>query len=327
VPMLTANLTVEEAYKQGREKVDRIYDEVIIKDLAEAEGKLPVKYSGADVGRATMGAAKSLLGKVYLTRKDFVHAETKLKEVTQLGYALLPNYKDLWNYTVNEHHSEYIFDIEYEEGISEGSSFTHGFVPAWTTLQDFYGIKGGTPQSDGAPTPALFAAFDPKDVRRNINVLYGITVNGVFMPIPTTTIQASRSYTLKYVTPVASSNDSRANWKVIRYADVLLMYAEALNENGKTGDALTYLNMVEARAGMPGFSNLTQANAREKIYLERRLELTLEGQRWFDLVRTGRAYTTLQSFGMKPHMTIFPIPLTQIQIINNPAIFGQNPGY
>ena len=327
LPMLTTNVTVEEAYKTGREKADKIYDEVIIKDLLDAADKLPAKYTGTDVGRATKGAAKAMLGKVYLTRKDFVNAEAKLKEVTTMGYALLPNFKDLWNYTVNEHHSEYIFDIEYEEGIGEGSVFTHTFIPAWTTLTDFYGIKGGTPPSDGAPTPAFFAAFDPKDVRRNISVLYGITVNGVFMPIPTTSIQASKSYSTKYITPVASNNDSRANWKVIRYADVLLMYAEALNENGKTSEALTYENMVRTRAGLQGYTNLTQSAARENIYLERRLELSLEGQRWFDLVRTGRAYATLQPLGMKPYMTIFPVPLTQIQIINNPAIFKQNIGY
>ena len=327
VPMPTTNLTVEEAYKTGREKVNKVYDEVIIKDLLDAEGKLPIKYTGVDVGRATRGAAKAILGRVYLTRKDFVNAEAKLKEVTTLGYALLPNYKDLWNYAVNEHHSEYIFDIEYEEGIGEGSSFTHTFVPAWSMLTDFYGIKGGQPSSDGAPTPALFASFDPIDVRRNISVLYGITVNGVFIPIPTNSIQASKSYSTKYITPVASSNDSKANWKVIRYADVLLMYAEALNENGKTTEALTFLNMVRTRAGVQAYTNLTQSDTREKIYLERRLELSLEGQRWFDLVRTGRALSVLQPLGMKPHMTIFPIPLTQIQIINNPAIFPQNPGY
>ncbi|MEJ7738349.1 MAG: RagB/SusD family nutrient uptake outer membrane protein [Chitinophagaceae bacterium] len=327
VPMLTTNLTVEEAYTIGREKTDKIYEEVIIKALLDAEGKLPVRYTGVDVGRATRGAAKSLLGKVYLTRKDFANAEAKLKEVTLMGYALLPNFRDLWNYSLNEHHSEYIFDIEYEEGIGEGSSFTHTFVPAWTTLTDFYGIKGGTPPSDGAPTPDLFASFDPKDVRRNISVLYGITVNGLFTPIPTNIIQASKSYSTKYITPVASNNDSRVNWKVIRYADVLLMYAEALNENGKTNEALIYLNMVQVRAGLSGFSNLTQSETREKTYLERRFELSLEGQRWFDLVRTGRALSVMQPYGMKPHMTIFPIPLTQIQIINNPAIFAQNPGY
>ncbi len=113
----------------------------------------------------------------------------------------------------------------------------------------------------------------------------------------------------------------------MRYADVFLMYAEALNENGKTTEALTFLNMVHTRAGLQPYIGLTQSDAREKIYLERRLELFLEGQRWFDLVRTGRALATLQPLGMKAHMTVFPIPLTQIQIINNKEIFPQNPGY
>jgi hypothetical protein len=327
VPMITTNLTVEEAYNAGRENTDKIYDEVIIKDLLDADKKLPAKYTGADVGRATKGAAKSILGKVYLTRKDFVNAEAKLKEVTTMGYALLPNFASLWNYTLDEHHSEYIFDIEYEEGINEGSTFTHAFSPSWTALTNLYGIRGGTPSNDGAPTPALYAAFDEKDVRRGISVLYGITINGAFTPIPTNTIQAAKSFSTKYITPVASNNDSRANWKVIRYADVLLMYAEALNENGKMNEALTNLNKVHMRAQLPELSNLTQAEIREKIYLERRLELYLEGHRWFDLVRTGRALTTLQSSGMKAHMTIFPIPLTQLQIINNKSVFGQNPGY
>ncbi len=130
VPMITTNLTVEESYKVGREKTNKVYDEVIIKDLLDADGKLPPKYTGVDVGRATKGAAKSLLGKVYLTRKDFVNAEAKLKEVTAMGYSLLPNFSNLWNYTVDEHHSEYIFDIEYEEAIGEGSVFTHTFSPS-----------------------------------------------------------------------------------------------------------------------------------------------------------------------------------------------------
>ena len=327
VPIVTASLTPAQAYKAGREKTDKIYTDIIIKDLQDAEAKLPLKYTGADVGRITKGAARAMLGKVYLTRKDFANAETKLQEVTTMGYALLPNYKDLYDYTKNEHHSEYIFDIEYEEGIQEGSNFTHGFVPAWVTLTDFFGIKGGQAQSDGASTPGFYAAFDPADIRRNINVQFGITINGVYMPIPTTTIQASKSYSLKYVTPVASANDSRANWKVIRYADVLLMYAEALNENGKTAQALTTITPIRTRAGLAAYSGLTKDDAREKIYLERRLELCLEGQRWFDLVRTGRALATMQSSGMKAHQTVFPIPLSQIQIINNPSIFPQNTGY
>lgn len=327
VPMITTNVTVEAAYKIGREKKEKIYSDVIVKDLQDAETRLPAKYSGADVGRATKGAAKALLGKVYLTVRDFANAEAKLREVTTMGYALLPNFKDLWNYAQNEHHSEYIFDIEYEEGIGEGSNFTHAFVPAWSALTNFYGIKGGSPAGDGAATTGFYNSFGQGDVRRDISVLFGITVNGVYTPIPTTSIQASASYSTKYITPVASSGDSKANWKVIRYADVLLMLAEAMNENGKTDESLTYLNLVHKRAGLQAYSGLMQDDIREKIYAERRWEFYLEGQRWFDLVRAGRALNTLQPFGMKAHMTVFPVPLAQIQIINNPAIFSQNPGY
>ncbi len=124
-----------------------------------------------------------------------------------------------------------------------------------------------------------------------------------------------------------ASCDSRANWKVIRYADVLLMYAEALNENGKTPEALKWLNMVRVRAGLLGYPDLTQDAARDNIYLERRLELSFEGHRWFDLVRTGRALSVMSKFGMKPHMTVFPLPISQVKLINNPSIFAQNQGY
>jgi hypothetical protein len=146
----------------------------------------------------------------------------------------------------------------------------------------------------------------------------------VYTPISTTGIG---SFTKKYLTPIPKANDSRANWKVIRYADVLLMYAEALNENGKTTEALTNLNLVRTRAGLPSYTNLSQNDTREKIYQERRFELYLEGHRWFDLVRTGRALSVMQPVGMKPHMTVFPIPQSEIEIINNRSVFPQNPGY
>ena len=325
VPMITTPLTVEESYKTGRQKVDQIYDEVIIKDLIDAEAALPASYSGVDVGRAPKGAAKALLAKVYLTRKDFVKAEQKLKEVTTMGYALLDNYKDLFDYSKNEHHKEYIFDIEYEEGIGEGTSITNAFLPQFTPIADIYGVKG-TLGDNNAPPPHLFNLFEPGDVRRNITVVQGgaFDRNGNFVKLPP---QSQQSFTLKYMTPVPSGGDSKANWKVIRYGDVLLMYAEALNENSKTAEAVTYLNMIRTRAKVGTYLNLSQAETREKIYLERRLELSSEGQRWFDLVRTGRALQVMQPYGMKPHMTVFPIPLTQLQIINDRSIFPQNPGY
>jgi hypothetical protein len=324
VPAVTTVLTTAEAYKVGREKVDKVYEEIIIKDLMDAETKLPLRYTGADVGRATRGAAKSLLGKVYLTRKDFVKAEAKLQEVTTMGYSLLSNFNELFNYQKDEHHSEYIFDIEYEEGVGLGSPFTNTFAPGYAIVLNFYGIvgQGG---SAGSPSEEMFTLFEAKDQRKDITVAKGFTDNtGTYIPTPTYDI---RTFTKKYFTKTLRAGDSKANWKVLRYADVLLMYAEALNENGKTDLALQNLNRVHVRAGLNPLANLSKDQLREKIYLERRLELYLEGHRWFDLVRTGRALATLAPKGMKPHNVLFPIPLSQIQLINNSTVLPQNPGY
>lgn len=331
VPLTTTPLPVDATYKTPRKKTDTVYSSLIIPDLLDAETKLPNSYTGADLGRATKGAAKSLLGKVYLTVHDFAKAEAKLQEVTAMGYALLPKYNDLFDYTKNEHHSEYIFDIEYEEGINEGSIFTTQFSLSFqgggvlaTIMASYYGLPAAGGGDQGCPTDQLFAAFPAGDQRKDISAAKGLTVNGVYTPISTTGIG---SFTLKYMVPMLKANDSRANWKVIRYADVILMYAEALNENGKTAEALTWLNRVRTRAGVPSYAGLSQDDTREKIYLERRLELSMEGHRWFDLVRTGRALATMAPLGMKPHMTIFPVPQAQVEIIHDASIFPQNPGY
>jgi hypothetical protein len=325
VPMITTPVSIDDSYKIGRTSVDDIYTKVIIPDFLDAISKLPVSYSGTDVGRVTKGAAKALLGRVYMTRKDFVNAETTLREVTTMGYALLPNYNDLFDYTKNEHHSEYIFDVEYEEGMGGiGSPFTGLFCPNVTVISDFFGVNGFRKGTNN-PTEGLNALFVTGDKRKGITVATGITdKNGVFQPLPPA---QGKFFTEKYMTPVANTDDSRANWKVIRYADVLLMLAEALNENGKTPEALTYLNMVRTRASVPGYTGLSKEAARDNIYAERRLELSFEGVRWFDLIRTGKALETMQASGMKAYMAIFPIPLSQIQAINDPSILSQNPGY
>jgi len=324
VPLVTTVIDDVEARATGREKVDRIY-EIIASDLQDAENNLPENYSGADVGRVTKGAAKALLGRAYLTNKEFVNAEAKLKEVTTMGYALLPNFNDLFDYSKDEHHSEYIFDVEYESDISEGSGFTNDFAPNDDAVLNFYNINGSAGNS-GTPSDGMFLIWEDGDLRKEITVARGITDDdGNYIPL--TGAVGAKSFTKKYMTSIAVGGDGPVNWKVIRYADVLLMYAEALNENTKTDEALDYLNQVRTRAGLPGYSDLTQQETREKIYLERRLELSFEGHRWWDLVRTGRSFDVLNSLGMQAHMVLFPIPLDQIQTVNNLDIFPQNPGW
>ena len=105
------------------------------------------------------------------------------------------------------------------------------------------------------------------------------------------------------------------------------MLAEAMNENSKTQEALDPLHKVRTRAGLPNYTNLTQAQFRDAVAMERRFELVFEGHRWFDLVRTGKALEATAPVGMKNYMTIFPVPLSQVQVMNNPALFPQNAGY
>jgi len=326
VPMVTTPLTIEEGYTTGREKVATIYDQLIIPDLQAAENALPAKYSTSDVGRPTKGAAKAILGRVYMTLSRFQLAETKLLEVTAMGYELLPNFNDVFSYS-NEHHKEYIFDIEYEEGMGEGSLFTNRFLPNSNAMALFYGV-GGYGDEQMSPTVAYMSLFADNDERKDITVgIKGGYLNreGQLVSIPTNT---SQTYTKKYLTTVSAANDSKANWKVIRYADVILMYAEALNENNKTSEAIPVLNQVRTRAGLDGYPlDMTQADTRNAIVLERRLEFGAEGLRWFDLLRTGQAFNVMKDFDMQDYMTVFPLPLSQIQLINDPVLFPQNQGY
>ena len=326
VPVVTTPISIEEGYKSGRIAVAKVYSDVIIPDLLAAENVLPLKHSGADVGRATKGAVKSILGKVYMTVKDFPKAEAKLLEVTNLGYALLPKYTDLFDFTKDEHHSEYIFDIEYEQGMGEGNCFTTNFTPKNPALATFYGVTGGQ-NGNNNPPRSLFNIFPAGDLRKDVTAADGfIDANGVFIKlIPTSNDVAT--FTKKYMVRLLANCDSRANWKVIRYADVILMYAEALNENAKTTEALIQLNKVRVRAGLSTYSGLSQAATRDAIALERRLELSFEGHRWFDLLRTGKALSVMAPFGMKDYMTVYPLPLSQVQLINDKTIFPQNPGY
>ena len=328
VPSIKNSLTIEESYTVKRASVESIYNDIIIPDLIDAANKLPERYSGADVGRATKGAAKSLLGKVYLYRKNFANAESLLQEVTTMGYALLADYNALWTY-VNEHHSEYIFDIEYMRGgFGQGNAFSYRFLPMNAEFTAMIGVSGGWGGEDINPTQIFVKLFEssPGDLRKDINVdATGGFINskGEFVRF----IQAA-TYTKKYQTPLSAQSDGHANWKVIRYADVLLMLAEAMNENGKTAAAIPYLNMIRKRAGVEEYpTTMSKSETFAAIERERRLELSFEGHRWFDLVRWGKAYEVMKDIGMKEYMTVYPIPLTQLQVINDTNILWQNPGY
>lgn len=322
VPLVLTEITDPlQGYEYGRSPVAEVYAQ-IAKDLTDAEAVLPERYTGVDIGRATVGAAKSLLGKVYLTQRRYADAATKLKEVIDKAtYSLRPNYADLFR-PANKNSSESIFEVQYRKGnLGEGSNFANTYAPvnSGNAVIQF----GGS--GNNIPTVDLIQSYEANDPRRNVSLATGYTnANGA---------RVEANHIRKYIDPPVVNGDSEDNWYVLRYADVLLLYAEALNETGRTAEALTFLNQVRKRVGLPDKTGLSQADTRLSLEQERRVELAFEGHRWFDLVRTGRAIPVLNAkataIGIKTPLTtnnlVFPVPQSQIDI--NPTKITQNTGY
>jgi hypothetical protein len=289
----------------------------IVSDLTQAGGLLPDSYSGSNVGRATSGAAKSLLGKVYLTRKQYSEAARVLKEVIDGGqYALLPSYADVFR-VENANHKESIFEVQYKANSQgRGSPFATLFTPRTGNAGILLTGQGAT-QGYNRPSPDMISAYPAGDLRKDASLAPNWTDGARVNNDP---------YIKKYLSRQSAVSDGDANWFVLRYADVLLMYAEALNELGRTSEASPYLNQIRRRAGLSPLDGLGQAQMRLALEQERRVELAFEGHRWFDLLRTGRAIEVMNSkgFNITSRDLLYPIPQSQIDI--NPEL-RQNDGY
>lgn len=295
---------------------DVIYDQ-IAGDLAEAEGLLPDSYGGADIGRATSGAAATLLGLVQLTNGNNGEAEAALRRVVNSGqYVLLPNYADLWG-AENENNDESIFEIQYKAGgQGTGSSFTEYFSPDFSVSG---GVGGGNaPQtlSDDA-----LAAFEEED-ERYFGGSFGYTT-------PDDPEDEGNEYLSKYDGVQFDAFDADNNFVVFRYADVLLMLAEAL---GDTPEANALINQVRARAGLTTPVESLPGSFEEKLLLERRREFVGENKRWPDLKRFGVAQPVLAeqlnedenlSYTADDIRLLYPIP--QREIDSAPGELEQNP--
>ncbi len=334
VPLVITEISnAREGYTYERAPVVQVYRQ-ITEDLLDAEQKLPLSYTGSNIGRVTGGAAKALLGKVYLTQKDFPAAVSKLAEViNQRIYALAPSYADNFDpaKSNNVGHRESIFEIQYKTGgVGEGSPWNNRTPPPGAP-RSITGIGN----ANGAfmwPTADIAKAYREGDLRLTAN-LASVQVAGI-----------SQNYVKKYLhsaygTVPFDQFDGDHNWPVLRYADVLLMYAEALNEvhNGPTPEAYAAVNQVRRRAfgvavNTPSVTldlapGLSKADFFLAVEEERRLELAFEGHRWLDLIRTDRALPVMRAkgFDMQPHHVLFPIPQSEIDI--NPGRMTQNPGY
>ncbi|MEY4659740.1 MAG: hypothetical protein RJB36_1506 [Bacteroidota bacterium] len=333
VPLIIdRRIGIEEALQIPRSSKTEVYAQ-IEQDLQDAAAVLnPI---ASQKGRATKGAAQSFLGKVYLYQNKYAEAAAIFDEVIASGsYSLIPNYNQLFS-VENENNSETIFDVQYT-GL-EGGSYGCLICLEGNAAVGFQGIRqyNGPVYGDGnsynLPTQELYDAFSSIDPRRNATIL-DIDAFIASQPNPASITYAIGAgghtgyYNNKYIKRQGEiglpDNDltSPVNYRVMRYADVLLMAAEAHYQLGHTSTAQQLVNQIRGRAGVPGIN----VNSIDVIYKERRYELSGEGLRFFDLVRTGQAATYINGFVVGKH-ELFPIPQVEIDLAG--GNWSQNPGY
>ena len=287
-------------------------------------------------GRANKYAAQALLGKVQLTLKNYGAAESSLKAVIDANqYSLLPNYADLYDPS-NPDFTETLFSIQYSENNRELSNrFIFMFAP-WSSEGEITNRPNISMVSAGwnIPTRDLIMAFEEGDNRKavSINTWTGPDWDGEIREL---------SYIGKFKPPVSAPDDRCGdNMPVLRYSDVLLMYAEALNAQGRTGEAIPFVEMVRNRAGLTEpLQGYNQESLQDLILKERQVEFCFENQRWYDLKRTGKALEVMAAHGQREkemksflfdasfdvanYKLLAPIPAEQI-LINR---LEQNSGY
>jgi hypothetical protein len=276
-----------------------IFDQ-IIKDLNEAIPLLPQKSTQL-AGRVTQGAARTLLGDVFIYQKKWSEAEQVLAPVISSGqYMLMSSYALAFpKNSTNKNNAESVFEIQFREG-ADGvqGNFLYQHLPYPLTVAEvrsLFNTSNPQPldgQGNNIPTPDIIAAYEAGDLRKEASFDF-ITVSG--RPGPNKLTPVIKKFRDNH----AQHNNHGVNWPVYRYAEVLLLMAEALNEQGKTGEAIGFLNQVRTRAGLPATTAAGQGPLREAIFKERRVELAFENKRWFDIMRTNRIQEIIVPYGQR----------------------------
>ncbi|WP_276876369.1 RagB/SusD family nutrient uptake outer membrane protein [Chryseobacterium joostei] len=306
-------------YKIPRNSVEEVYN-FIISDLTSAAEILPQTYPASELGRVTKGAALGLLSKVYLYKKDWKKAYDTSNQVMSMGYDLDPDFNHVFR-PAGEFGKESVFEVNCD------------CIPPFKGSQyaEVQGVRDQFGWGFFTPSSALESAFEPGDIRKELTILR----NGETTPegdlIAMGDAQSVTTYNQKVYVPKALNKSacgygSIQNIRILRFAEILLINAEAANELGNTAAAITNLDRVRTRAKLAGTTASTQGALRTAIWNERRVELAMEGDRFVDLVRTGQAATVLAPYGFKVGKNeLFPIPFDAIT--ESAGVFTQNPGY
>jgi len=299
----------------------------IEKDLTEAAAALPQSYGAADLGRATKGAALGMKAKVAMYQNKWADVLALTNQVMGLGYDLFPDFEKGFR-TQNENSVESLFEVQAELLQSNADASNSQY----SQVQGVAGVMGW---GFNTPSAELAAAFETGDPRRDATILFRgeTTPQGDLVP---TTVPNERYNQKSYVpfnTRISGFNEgAQQNFRVLRFADVLLMNAEAANELGNPSQALTSLNRVRRRARgsnttiLPDVTTTDQTALRNAIWKERQVELAMENDRYFDVIRQGRALQIFGPKGWKANKNeVWPIPQTEIDLSG--GLLTQNPGY
>ena len=340
VPLMKAPMTdFAQAQAVVRAPIPEIYA-LITADLEEAAKLLPVRWPGAatpDDGRPTRGAANAALADAYVNMSGEIVKQNKWADAARAAkavidsraYSLVPNFADLW-LIQNKNGPEHIFSIQFEGLVR--NLFTSQSRPS--------GIGGESGINYWYTTPWFMNTFSNTDARKAATFLTEVRVGNTTFSYTTFGNKRPRfpdpmPYYGKFYDAGRSTiqlNNSRTdlNWPIYRYAEVLLLFAEAENEaRGPTAEAYAAINQVRTRARLPALAGLSQAAFRAAVRQERSWELAFESKRLFDLKRWGTFYDVLKDdpvarIGVKPHHVFLPIPQREVDLAPK---LGQNPGY
>jgi hypothetical protein len=336
VPLLDKSLPIAEVRKVKRSTQDETFA-FAAKDYAKAAELLPESWGGANQGRVTKYAAQGMLARLYMFQGKFAQAKPLLASVINSGkYAMEAKYRNAFDDGF-DNGKERVWEVQFTGGLTgEGQWFATGLLPEGFKDPSVMPFTGYSTAMN--VNPSLYESYEKGDLRRDLSNLKGVTVNG----IKDTISVFVRKYS-HYTYVPKTQQDWANNLPILRYTDVKMMYAEALNEEAYAagGDALAILNEVRKRAGLPAktAADLPTQNAfRQALRKERRMEFAFEGTRWLDLIRWGIAMETMNKFlanplqgegryKMEEHQKIFAIPFEEITRYDDSSVLPQNPGY
>ncbi len=351
VPLQLTEVTNAEGNQIPRSSVADVYARIVA-DVKEAVEMLePVTFP--QNGAITQGAARMLYAYVLMTKpdRDYAEAEKQLTAITQMGYELEADFANVFE-PAKKNGKEHIFSIQYQMGEQgQESKWLYLFMPKTASGDVLTGVENTNTVDDGGwnvPTRQLIDLFADGDKRRDVSLGIAVAdspdemlkkiedwfsvgdpqINDYKFSIP---------FVRKYHHAHTKVRNTDDNWPVYRYSDVLLLMAECLVEQGKNGQANTYVNQVRSRAGLEAVNEPVTA---EVVAAERKLELAFENHRWFDLLRTGKALEVMKAYGnyiksvdagvpsyaydIQEGYLLFPIPYLEME--RNPEL-TQNPGY